>query len=576
MKSIREKANQIFPMAQQIVPADQLVSKFQSIRRCNNYAMLQIVNKVPETKDTIRFKLNTQEITCTVDMFHDTLKLPVETPNNPFITPVIIETIESFMQTVGYQGVVDKLFHVVVDRTNVDYAALLWWDFMNNVFQKKNVIQYPRFIKLIIAVLMEKYPSIPRRHDEDYHSIKDDTPLVSVYSVGNVLFRGMRIPDAFLTAKIHATDDYKEYETVFVRVDVPMNQPQPVVSTQGTHRNTPRAHKTPTLTAASPQGKKRKKRVGETSSPRKLLKVTIRQKKQSTPSIPPPAAEAQENIAKVQEKLDEEEIERMVKGGEDEESYASEFTDSMLNDDVDDSGTRIEPMSHKEHPENVNDDDEEIETEKKDDDVEKTDKVVKEKDNDEVALGSMEFRNEKMQTPISTPTRSPRKDLSSDKTISKELTATVSPTTTTTSKDSSIPKSKKGFFYTRRRFFQEIREVLDHCNNVVPELTFAKTNDMINKEMPCLVNLAVNKDREVDPINAQEMISKEFATHGPKMIEELFRKHMQNTTLNLYPTTSSSTADLQQQLYLNMKTKPQDQAADPELWEILKAKFEKP
>ncbi|GJS25296.1 hypothetical protein Tco_0453928 [Tanacetum coccineum] len=64
------------------------------------------------------------------------------------------------------------------------------------------------------------------------------------------------------------------------------------------------------------------------------------------------------------------------------------------------------------------------------------------------------------------------------------------------------------------------------------------------------------------------------------MIEELFRKHMQHTTLNLYPTKSSSTAgkstaDLQQQLYLKMKTTPQDQAANLELWEILKAKFEK-
>ncbi|GKD18386.1 hypothetical protein Tco_1207544, partial [Tanacetum coccineum] len=115
---------------------------------------------------------------------------------------------------------------------------------------------------------------------------------------------------------------------------------------------------------------------------------------------------------------------------------------------------------------------------------------------------------------------------------------------------------------------------------VVPKLTFAKTNEMINKEIPRLVNLTVNKDREVDPINTQEMISKEFVTHAPKMIEELFRKHMHDTTLHLYPTTSSSTAkksttDLQQQLYLNMKSKPQDQAVNLELWEILKAKFEK-
>ncbi|GKD08188.1 hypothetical protein Tco_1187873 [Tanacetum coccineum] len=109
----------------------------------------------------------------------------------------------------------------------------------------------------------------------------------------------------------------------------------------------------------------------------------------------------------------------------------------------------------------------------------------------------------------------------------------------------------KNKFITHEFFMSKIREVLDHCNNVVPKLTFAKTNEIINNEMPRLVNLAVTKDFEVDPINAQEMISKEFATHGPRMIKELFRKHMQNTTLNLYPTTSSSTAqkssaDLQQ------------------------------
>ncbi|GJY35841.1 reverse transcriptase domain-containing protein [Tanacetum coccineum] len=44
------KKDPIFPMAQQIVPADQLVSKFQSIRRCNNYAMLQSIPCSPECK----------------------------------------------------------------------------------------------------------------------------------------------------------------------------------------------------------------------------------------------------------------------------------------------------------------------------------------------------------------------------------------------------------------------------------------------------------------------------------------------------------------------------------------------
>nr|GEX99308.1 hypothetical protein [Tanacetum cinerariifolium] len=105
------------------------------------------VNKVPDVKDTIKFKMDSQEISYTVNMFYNTLKVPVEILENPFITPVNI----------------------------------------------KDVIQYPRFTKLIITDLMKKFPSIPQRLDEDYHSIKDDIPLVSVYSTRNVLFRGMHI-----------------------------------------------------------------------------------------------------------------------------------------------------------------------------------------------------------------------------------------------------------------------------------------------------------------------------------------------------------------------------------------------
>ncbi|GKB25848.1 hypothetical protein Tco_0865249 [Tanacetum coccineum] len=166
------------------------------------------------------------------------------------------------------------------------------------------------------------------------------------------------------------------------------------------------------------------------------------------------AAKAQENISKVQEKQDEEEIEKMVKGDEDEESYASEFVDLVLNDDVDDFGTNIEPGSHKEHPKNVNENDEEIEKEKKDeeikkekkdDNVEKTDKVVKEKDIATDVTVCMEIRKEQKHTPIPLLIRSPRNVSSSDKTGFEELTATVSSTTATTSKDSSTTKRKKIF-----------------------------------------------------------------------------------------------------------------------------------
>ncbi|GJS89384.1 hypothetical protein Tco_0772020 [Tanacetum coccineum] len=45
----------------------------------------------------------------------------------------------------------------------------------------------------------------------NYHSIKDGIPLVSVYTTRNVSVREMLIPDAFLTAEIRETNDFKEY-----------------------------------------------------------------------------------------------------------------------------------------------------------------------------------------------------------------------------------------------------------------------------------------------------------------------------------------------------------------------------
>nr|GEX71664.1 hypothetical protein [Tanacetum cinerariifolium] len=167
-----------------IISAAQPILKFQSIGRCNNYDMLQ---------------------------------------KNPFIAPVNIQIIESYLNRVGYQRVVDK-----VSAFYMKFLAKPW----KTLFKKKDYIQY-----------LNKFTSISPRVKEDYHSIKDDVTLVSVYTTGNVNVRGMLIPKALLADEIRATDDYKEYETVFVNVVVLVNKPQLVVSTQGTHRLEPGSHK---------------------------------------------------------------------------------------------------------------------------------------------------------------------------------------------------------------------------------------------------------------------------------------------------------------------------------------------
>ncbi|GKA06980.1 hypothetical protein Tco_0686204 [Tanacetum coccineum] len=165
-------------MAQHVILAAQLVPQYKPIRRCNNYAVLRSIPCSLECKivglilldhyieDTIKFLLDTEQFIYTIDMFRDTLQLPVETPENPFDAPANIHTIEAFMNIVGYQGVVDKvsafftknlaqpwqtmfkvfnrclttrtfghdqtkinilqLFHAIINRTHVDYVALLW------------------------------------------------------------------------------------------------------------------------------------------------------------------------------------------------------------------------------------------------------------------------------------------------------------------------------------------------------------------------------------------------------------------------------------------------------------------
>ncbi|GJZ33804.1 hypothetical protein Tco_0579240 [Tanacetum coccineum] len=379
------------------------------IRRCNNYDVLQSIPCFPECKIVGKILFDhplSYALTATADVpavyLQQFWKTVIKMP----------DTEDTIIFKLYSQEIVYTLFHAMVNRINVDYAALLWWDFMNCVSQKKDVIQCHRFTKLIIADLIKKFSNISQRIDEDYQSIKDDIPLVSVYTTRNVLVRRMLIPDEFLTEEIRATDDYKE--------------------------STPRAHRTPTLTSASPQGKKRKQSVRESSSPQKLLKITIRQKK-----------------------VDE--------GEKDAQSY----------DDVDDFDNRLEPGSHKENPEYVDDDD--------DDD---------------------------------------------DKEEEKELKDTVSLLTPTTSK---APHKQR---------------CISSKYNHLPD------RDAFRYEVP-------------------NFISKEFNSHAPQIIEELFKQYIQNNVIGVHPTTitltdTTSLADLHKQLYLKMKRSLQDRANGIALWEVLK------
>ncbi|GKD70671.1 hypothetical protein Tco_1324761 [Tanacetum coccineum] len=116
--------------------------------------------------------------------------------------------------------------------------------------------------------------------------------------------------------------------------------------------------------------------------------------------------------------------------------------------------------------------------------------------------------------------------------------------------------------------------------DIVPKTDSNATNDLIDDNLPRVVANVVKKEREASKATVTALIYKEFDDHVPKIIEELFKIYMKNNVINVHPTTSTSTAitatvNLQHQLYLKMKTNLQDQVVDPELWDVLKRKFEK-
>ncbi|GJU71105.1 hypothetical protein Tco_1262510 [Tanacetum coccineum] len=104
------------------------------------------------------------------------------------------------------------------NKKNVDYAYLLWEDFIFKMrtknIKKGNAMYYPRFTKLVVNFVMEKDPSIPRRNKVNWHYARDDPMFTTI----NVISRnevtqlyGAILPVALTNEDIRNSESYKEY-----------------------------------------------------------------------------------------------------------------------------------------------------------------------------------------------------------------------------------------------------------------------------------------------------------------------------------------------------------------------------
>nr|GFA19217.1 hypothetical protein [Tanacetum cinerariifolium] len=109
---------------------------------------------------SIRFKMDTKKHVLDLEAFREMLHISPRIPSQSFSELPFEEEIMEFL------------------RSNVDYAYLIWEDFVYQVEhknqKKSNEMYYPRFTKVIIDYFMTRKPSIPRRNRVNWHYDRDE------------------------------------------------------------------------------------------------------------------------------------------------------------------------------------------------------------------------------------------------------------------------------------------------------------------------------------------------------------------------------------------------------------------
>ncbi|GJS44562.1 copia protein [Tanacetum coccineum] len=140
-----------------------------------------------------------------------------------------------------------------------------------------------------------------------------------------------------------------------------------------------------------------------------------------------------------------------------------------------------------------------------------------------------------------------------------------------------VQHSRTKYINIRYYFIKEhVEKVL---KEVVPEIAENAVNDLIENNLKTCIAATIIENRDAFRSAIPAFVSQEFKTHAPKIITELFKEYVQSNVIQVHLTiisctTPDSSADLQYQLYLKMKSSLQDRANNITLWEALRRKFE--
>ncbi|GJR74898.1 uncharacterized mitochondrial protein-like protein [Tanacetum coccineum] len=237
------------------------------------YKAFQITADVPEIymqefwatakvhHHSIRFKMNNKKHIVNLEYFRQMLQICPKLPDQQFEELPFEEEILTFLRDLGHSGEIKVITDVNVNKLhqpwrsfaavinkclsgkstgydslrlsqaqilwgmyhkkNVDYAYLLWEDFVyqveNKNVKRSNEMYYPRFTKVIVNFFMTKDQSIPRRNKVNWHFARDDPMFTTIKVVSrheDTQLYGAILPIDLTNEAIKDSESYKEYYAI--------------------------------------------------------------------------------------------------------------------------------------------------------------------------------------------------------------------------------------------------------------------------------------------------------------------------------------------------------------------------
>ncbi|GKD00923.1 hypothetical protein Tco_1171197, partial [Tanacetum coccineum] len=213
------------------------------------YKAFQILADVPEIymhefwatakvhHHSIRFKMNNKKHIVNLEYFRAMLQICPKLPNQQFEELPFEEAILTFLRDLGHSREIKVITDVNVNKlhqpwrlfaANVDYAYLLWEDFIyqleNKNGKKSNEMYYPLFTKVIINFFMTKDQSIPRQNSVNWHYARDDYMFTTIKVVSrheDTQLYGAILPNELMNEDIRNSKSYKEYYVITSGVEPP-------------------------------------------------------------------------------------------------------------------------------------------------------------------------------------------------------------------------------------------------------------------------------------------------------------------------------------------------------------------